>query len=69
MPALCQIPARAAALDHSPLLAAAALLALAFTVGGTSIWFAPLISEGVCLAVAVVFLTRFWKNPGDLAAK
>lgn len=46
---------------------AAALLALAFTVGGTSIWFAPLISESVCLVVAAVFLRRFWRSPGDLA--
>ena len=45
---------------------AAALLALAFTVGGTSIWFAPLISESVCLVVAAVFLRRFWRSPGDL---
>ena len=34
------------------------LLALAAVVGGNAIWFAPLISEAVCLMLAVCFLRQ-----------
>ena len=36
----------------------ACLLALAATVGGNAIWFAPLISEVICLSLALVFLKQ-----------
>ena len=38
------------------------LLALAFTVGGSAIWYAPLLSEAVCAGMAVWFLLRFLKR-------
>ena len=41
---------------------AAALAALAFTVGGNAIWYAPVISEVVCAVMAVWFLRRFLKK-------
>ena len=41
---------------------ATALLALAFTVGGSAIWYAPLLSEAVCAGMAVWFLLRFLKR-------
>lgn len=34
------------------------LLLLAFTLGGDSIWFAPVISEAICLAGAILFLRK-----------
>lgn len=39
-----------------------ALLLLAFAVGGTAIWFAPLISEALCAVMAVWFLRRFLRQ-------
>ena len=41
---------------------ATALLALAFTVGGSAIWYAPVISEAVCAVMAVWFLRRFLRS-------
>lgn len=41
---------------------AGALLALAFTLGGDTIWFAPLVSELICLALAQRFLRNFLKT-------
>ena len=38
---------------------ATALLVLAFAVGGSAIWFAPVISEALCAVIAVWFLRRF----------
>ena len=38
---------------------AGALLLLAAAVGGTGIWFAPVISEALCAVMAVWFLRRF----------
>ena len=45
-----------------------ALLLLAAAVGGTGIWFAPVISEVVCLVMALAFMGRFWKSNRTLAA-
>ena len=42
---------------------AGALLLLAFTAGGSAIWFAPLISEALCAVMAVWFLRRFLRQP------
>ncbi len=39
-----------------------ALFLLAFTVGGTAIWYAPLISETLCAVMAVWFLRRFLRQ-------
>ena len=44
------------------------LLALAALWGGEAIWFAPVISEAVCLAMALAFMVRFWKSNRTLAA-
>ena len=41
---------------------AAALAVLAFTVGGSAIWYAPVISEAVCAVMAVWFLRRFLRS-------
>ena len=41
---------------------AAALAVLAFTVGGSTIWYAPVISEAVCAVMAVWFLRRFLRS-------
>ncbi len=41
------------------LFQAGALLLLAAAVGGTGIWFAPVISEALCAVMAVWFLRRF----------
>ena len=41
---------------------AMALLLLAAAVGGTGIWFAPVISEALCAVMAVWFLRRFLKK-------
>ena len=38
---------------------ATALVALAFTIGGSAIWYAPVVSELICTAMAVWFLRRF----------
>ena len=40
----------------------AALLVLVPLVGGTGIWFAPVISEALCAVMAVWFLRRFLKK-------
>ena len=39
-----------------------ALLLLAAVSGGSSIWFAPLISELLCLGLSVFFLLRLKRN-------
>lgn len=44
------------------LFQAGALLALGFTLGGENIWFAPLVSELICLALAQKFLRNFLKT-------
>jgi len=49
-------------------LQAGALLALAALWGGEAIWFAPVISEAVCLVMALAFMGRFWKSNRTLAA-
>jgi hypothetical protein len=36
----------------------ACLLGIAALLGGNAIWFAPLISEAVCLCLAVLFLKQ-----------
>ena len=41
---------------------AGALLLLAAAVGGTGIWFAPVISEALCAVMAVWFLRRFLRK-------
>lgn len=41
---------------------AGALLLLAVAVGGTGIWFAPVISEALCAVMAVWFLRRFLRK-------
>lgn len=41
---------------------ASALVVLAFVVGGSAIWYAPVISEAVCAVMAVWFLRRFLKR-------
>lgn len=38
------------------------LVALAFTLGGDAIWFAPVISEGLCFVMAVELLRRFLRK-------
>ena len=48
-------------------LQAAALLLLAAVWGGSVIWFAPVISEALCLVMALVFMTRFWRKTPDPA--
>lgn len=55
---------------HRPglVLQAGALLALAALWGGEAIWFAPVISEVVCLVMALAFMGRFWKSNRTLAA-
>ncbi len=44
------------------LFQATALVALAVTVGGSTIWFAPVISECICAVMAIWFLRRFLKK-------
>ena len=44
------------------LFQAGALLLLAAAVGGTGIWFAPVISEALCAIMAVWFLRRFLRK-------
>ena len=41
---------------------AGALLLLAAAVGGTGIWFAPVISEALCAVMAVWFLRQFLRE-------
>ncbi len=41
---------------------AGALLLLAFAVGGSAIWYAPVVSEALCAVMAVCFLRRFLKK-------
>lgn len=38
------------------------LLTLAACLGGGAIWFAPVVSEAVCLGMAICFLTRYLKR-------
>ena len=38
---------------------AGALFLLAFAVGGTAIWYAPLVSETLCAVMAVLFMRKF----------
>lgn len=44
------------------LFQATALVALAVAVGGSAIWFAPVISECICAVMAIWFLRRFLKK-------
>ena len=60
-PAICISVGRGLALQ------AAALLLLAAVWGGSVIWFAPVISEALCLVMALVFMTRFWRKSPDPA--
>ena len=41
---------------------ATALVVLAFAIGGSAIWYAPVISETVCAVMAVWFLRGFLKK-------
>ncbi len=41
---------------------AGALMLLAFVVGGNAIWYAPLVSETLCVVMAVYFLRRFLRE-------
>ncbi len=51
-------PAIAISIGRGLLIQGACLLILAATIGGNSIWFAPVISEAVCLAGAIIFLKQ-----------
>lgn len=51
-------PAIAISTGRGLLIQGACLLLLAFTLGGDSIWFAPVISEAICLAGAILFLKQ-----------
>lgn len=51
-------PAIAISTGRGLLIQGACLLILAATIGGDSIWFAPVISEAICLAGALLFLKR-----------
>lgn len=44
------------------ILQAGALLILSYSLAGTTIWFAPVISEILCLGIAAVFLVRSYKH-------
>ena len=44
------------------LFQATALVVLAYAVGGSAIWFAPVISEALCAVMAVWFLRRFLRK-------
>ena len=47
------------------LFQATALVVLAYAVGGSAIWFAPVISEALCAVMAVWFLRRFLRKTAD----
>lgn len=51
-------PAIAISTGRGLLVQGSCLLILAFTLGGNSIWFAPVISEAICLTGAVLFLRK-----------
>lgn len=53
-------PAICISVGRGLVLQSGALLALAAIFGGSAIWYTPLISEALCLVLAVVFLRRFW---------
>ena len=57
-PAICISVGRGLALQAGALL-------LAAVWGGSVIWFAPVISEALCLVMALVFMTRFWRKIPD----
>ena len=57
-------PAIAISTGRGLLIQGSCLLALAAIFGGDSIWFAPVISEAICLAAAILFLRAFKKNNG-----
>ena len=61
-------PAASISMGRGLVLQAGALLALAALWGGEAIWFAPVISEAVCLVMALAFMVRFWKSNRTLAA-
>ena len=46
-------------------LLATALVVLAYAVGGSAIWFAPVISEALCAVMAVWFLRRFLQKTAE----
>ena len=56
-------PAICISVGRGLVLQAGALMVLAFTVGGSSIWFAPLISELLCLVLSQKFLRNFLQAP------
>ena len=47
------------------LFQATALVVLAYAVGGSAIWFAPVISEALCAVMAVWFLRRFLQKNAE----
>ena len=55
-------PAIAISVGRGLAFQAGALVLLAFTVGGSAIWYAPVISEALCAVMAVLFLRRFLKK-------
>lgn len=56
------LPAVTISTGRGLILQAGALLLLAAVSGGSSIWFAPLISELLCLGLSVFFLLRLKRN-------
>ena len=59
-------PAICISVGRGLVLQSGALLALAAIFGGSAIWYTPLISEALCLVLAIVFLRRFWRvSPGQ----
>ena len=48
-----------------PTFQATALVVLAYAVGGSAIWFAPVISEALCAVMAVWFLRRFLRKTAE----
>ena len=61
------LPAVTISTGRGLILQSCALLLLAAIVGGSSIWFAPLISELLCLGVSVFFLLRLRKTHRTLS--
>lgn len=62
------LPAVTISTGRGLILQSCALLLLAAIAGGSSIWFAPLISELLCLGVSVLFLLRLQKTHRTLSS-
>ncbi len=61
------VPAVAISTGRGLILQGSILLLLAAVIGGSSIWFAPLISELLCLGLSVFFLLRLRRTHRTLA--